>query len=140
MFVFLLLSAFASDPTEVRRHPSDVVTPTPPDPPSGFSFLGVTQMRMVLTDVVTDNPLLDGQIVGQLGGTNGTTTLSDRTAWYSEQRVNGFFSYQPPILDGRVGQWDSRLNTSLNFDCFLRYRWLGLSPRSLSDTNKTCRC
>ncbi len=105
-------TAWAVDPTEARRNDHEAVEPSPPPPTSGFSFLGVTQMRTVLTNVVTTNPLLDGQIVGQLGGTNSTTTRGPNgggegeggpLAWYSEQRVNGFFSYRPPVVDGRIG-------------------------------------
>lgn len=95
--------AFAVDPTEARKNDHEAVEPTPPPVGSGFSFLGVTQMRMVVTDVVTTNPLLDGQIIGKLGGTNGTTTQGAPLAWYSEQRVNGFLSYRPPVVDGRIG-------------------------------------
>ncbi|HMV66065.1 MAG TPA: hypothetical protein PKA64_04380 [Myxococcota bacterium] len=108
-------SALASDPTEARRHDHEDVEPTPPPPASGFSFLGFAQARMALTDIVTTNALLDGQIVGQLGGLNGTVTAGPScpdgatdcapgpSAWYSEQRVNGFFSYRPPIADARLG-------------------------------------
>lgn len=94
--------AEAADPTETRPHADAVVEPEPPDPDHGFSFLGFLQARTVLTDVVTTNALLDGQLVGQLGGTNGTIAQDEEIAWYAEQRLNGFFTYRPPILDARV--------------------------------------
>lgn len=118
--LLLLLSALsgaasAADPTDARRHDHEDVEPTPPPPTSGFSFLGVAQARMALTNIVTTNALLDGQIVGQLGGLNGTVTRgpacpegdagcsSGPSAWYSEQRLNGFFTYRPPVADARLG-------------------------------------
>lgn len=103
MWWLALLVALADDPTEVRRHPDATVEPELPTPKSGFSFLGLVQARFVGTNIVTTSPLLDGQIVGQLGGINGTITSEEKTAWYAEQRVNGFFTYRPPILDRRVG-------------------------------------
>lgn len=96
------MSAWASDPTETRRHDRADVEPAPSPPAPGLSFLGVAQVRVAITDVVTTNPLLDGQIVGALGGANGTTTAAGRPAWYTEQRVNGFLTYRPNLWDGRL--------------------------------------
>lgn len=97
MSLSLLLSlALAAEPTES-------VKPTPPPPDDGFTFLGLVQARISQTNVVPSTPYLDGQVVGVMGGINGTTTSEEERALVAEQRVNGFFTYAPPTLDGRVG-------------------------------------
>jgi hypothetical protein len=101
--ILLLAAALAADPTESRRHDGADVEPGPAPVASGFSFLGWLQVRGAATDVVTTNALLDGQIVGTLGGTNETTTQERPLALYSEQRLSAFLSYRPPVADGRLG-------------------------------------
>jgi hypothetical protein len=92
--------AFAGDaalPAEARA--ADVVPAPAVAPP--LRFLGVVNVRGVLTDVVTTNPLVTGQVIGELGGTNSTTTAEESGA-YTEQRVGAFFTYTPALLDGRA--------------------------------------
>ncbi len=40
--------------------------------------------------------------MGRLGGTNGVVVDPTVTAAYTEQRVNAFFTYGPPMLDGKA--------------------------------------
>lgn len=91
------LAGDASLPAEARA--ADVA-PTP-SAPAPLRFLGVVSARGVLTDVVTTNPLVTGQVIGSLGGTNSTTT-SEESGAYTEERVGAFFIYSPAILDGRA--------------------------------------
>ncbi|MED5371379.1 MAG: hypothetical protein VX899_10225 [Myxococcota bacterium] len=109
----LLLAAAAasaqegSDPSLVgaplESRAMEVVEPTEPEPDNGFSFLGLVQTRATMTDIATDNPFYNGQLVGQLGGSNSTVVLGEGPpAMYTEFRTNGFFGYAPPILDGKV--------------------------------------
>ncbi|MFN7143917.1 MAG: hypothetical protein ACK4YP_09090 [Myxococcota bacterium] len=73
-----------------------------PDPVGpGLKFLGVVSLRTALSDITTTNPLLNGQLVGTLGGVN-TTTTSEELGHASEQRVGAFFTYTPPLWDGRL--------------------------------------
>jgi hypothetical protein len=105
MIAWLLLAApvvVAADPTETRRYADERTEPPADLPKPGFSFLGLVQARTTVTDVITTNPLLDGQLVGALGGSNQTTTSDEALAVYSEQRVVGFLTYRPPLLDGRA--------------------------------------
>ncbi len=105
--VFVLLcgigAARADDlgaPIEAVKGDSPV-QPREAPPGSGFTVLGMVQSRAVMTSVATTNPFLDGQVMGVLGGTNGTTVSAEDRALAVEQRGLGFFSYAPPILDGR---------------------------------------
>jgi hypothetical protein len=104
LFALLFATALAGpdQPVEVLRNVDDAVEPEPPDPKSGFSFLGLVQARTVMFNVATTNPLLDGQIIGVLAGLNGTTTADDKRSWVTEMRASTFFTYRPPILDDRV--------------------------------------
>lgn len=77
------------------------VQPREAAPGKGFTFLGMVAGRAVMTSVATTNPFLDGQVMGVLGGTNGTTVSDEDRAFAVEQRALGFFTYAPPILDGR---------------------------------------
>lgn len=72
-----------------------------PSVDTGLTFLGLSQTRIVASDVVTENPLVNGQIVGTLGGSN-TTTTDDVKGLATEQRVGGFFRYAPDLLNGKV--------------------------------------
>lgn len=118
MLLILLTAALAAPPPEAAAaEPTEGVQPTHPPPDDGFTFLGFYQARANRTNVITTNPFLDGQVVGALGGTNGAwvyepgkTDLDgdgepDPDAGPTtsvEQRLNGFFTYAPPILDGRA--------------------------------------
>lgn len=78
------------------------VAPRSPPPTSGFKFIGLAQSRAVVSSVATTNPYLDGQVLGRLGGTNGTEVSTEEKAAYVEQRLGGFFNFTPPILDGKA--------------------------------------
>lgn len=100
-------SAWASPPAEVIIHqvapPIDWVEPEGDEAETGLSFLGLAQVKASASDITTTNPLLDGQVVGLLGGTNGTTIEAEGpAALFVEQRGLGFFSYAPPVLDARA--------------------------------------
>jgi len=113
----LLAAALAAPPPEAAAQEYRGVEPTPPPPDDGFTFLGFYQARASRSNVITTNPFLDGQVVGVLGGTNGTWVyepgktdldgdgVPDEDAGPTtalEQRFDGFFTYTPPILDGRA--------------------------------------
>jgi hypothetical protein len=61
----------------------------------------VVQLRASGSDVTTTNPLLNGQLVGELGGLN-TTTTQEAAALATEERVGAFFTYTPSLWDGRL--------------------------------------
>lgn len=84
-------------PPEALR---EEVRPAAP-PATGLDFFALSQTRAVGSNIVTENPLVNGQIVGRLGGTNSTTTADER-GLATEQRVGGFFRYSPDLLDGKV--------------------------------------
>lgn len=89
-----------------------MVSPKPAEPGSGFKFLGLLQTRATYSNVVSTNPYMDGQVLGVLGGTNGTTTgpvcaeddtgCEESLTLVSEHRAGGFFGYSPPVLDGHA--------------------------------------
>lgn len=120
----LLPAALAAPPPESAW--ADGVLPRPDPPTSGFTFVGLVQTRAVDTSIVTTNPFLDGQVVGTLGGLNGSTVIppegldldgdgeTDEKSGYShyvEQRVNGFFTYAPPVWEGKAA-----LNAAFEID------------------------
>lgn len=105
MLTLLTASSFAQDGaaappesrwTEVRATVEPKDTPAP-----SLTYLGLVRNKAVMTDVISTNPFLDGQVVGRLGGTNGLST-GEETSVYMEQRLGSFFSYSPPILDGKA--------------------------------------
>ena len=83
---------------------SAVATEVVPVPPPGreLTALGLVQTRITRSSVVTTNPCLDGQVVGSLGGLNGTTTSLDDRSMMAEQRAAGFLTWAPGALDGRA--------------------------------------
>jgi hypothetical protein len=116
--------AAAEAPLEARTaaarpaESADGVLPAIPAPGSGFRALALLQTRAIASNVVTTNPFLDGQVVGPLGGLNGTTVLGDKGldldgdgkkdrdlvgARYVEQRATAFMTWAPGVFDGRVG-------------------------------------
>ena len=82
----------------------DPVVPVAPRVPAPrpLRFVGMGQSRAVLTSLQTTNPFLDGQVLGRLGGSNGTTVSDETRAAYVEQRASGFFTYTPAVLDGHL--------------------------------------
>ncbi|MDP2311810.1 MAG: hypothetical protein Q8P41_02825 [Pseudomonadota bacterium] len=97
-FVAVALAQDEGAPPEARR---EDVRPVADVPGSGLRFLGIVALRTAATNVSTTNPFLNGQLVGELGGTN-TTTTTEEVGHASEQRVAAFFSYAPPLWDGRL--------------------------------------
>lgn len=106
MIALLLVAAAAADePFEVtaaRPAPGDIVQPAPDPPDDGFSFLGLVQGRYTLSNVVPTSAYLNGQVVGELGGTNLTEVSAEERSRFGEYRTVGFFRYAPPVLDGRA--------------------------------------
>ncbi len=78
------------------------VQPQPSAAAPALSALGLFQLRLTRSSIVTTNPFLDGQVVGALGGTNGTTTDLDDRSMAVEQRADAFLTWAPPVLDGRA--------------------------------------
>ncbi len=79
----------------------DVVPQAAPPAPA-LSALGLFQLRASRSSIITTNPFLDGQIIGSLGGTNGSTTDLDKRSTGTEQRATAFLTWAPPLLDGRA--------------------------------------
>jgi hypothetical protein len=98
--LLLATAAFAGEASLPPEARAADVRPAPEEA-HPLRFLGVFSARGVLTDVVTTNPLVTGQVIGTLGGTNSTTTEPVIGA-YTEERVGAFFSYAPALLDGRA--------------------------------------
>ena len=116
-------AARASDPLPeawagtVQQDQAEVVQPADVPAPGGLTFLGYFQARAAIGSIITTSPVFDGQVVGVLGGSNGTTVYApgqtdldgDGTpdedlgnSAYIEQRLNTFFTYAPPTLNGRA--------------------------------------
>lgn len=120
-------AAWAAPPAELQKTEAEarvaasqtgMVQPEPTPAASGFSFLALLQTRAIATNVVPTNALLDGQIIGRLGGINQTTVLPAKgldldddgkpderqgNTRVFEQRLSAFFTYAPPVYDGRLG-------------------------------------
>ncbi len=97
--ICLLPLLWAGPPDEAASRP---VQPVLPQPESGLKFLGLVQSRFSVTNEITTNPFLDGQVVGVLGGTNLTESSAEERAVVTELRTNGFFTYTPKMLDGQA--------------------------------------
>lgn len=95
MLLLLCLAARAATPEEA------VVVPGPAEL-APLSALGLFQTRITRSSIISTNPFLDGQVVGALGGSNGTTTSLDERSMSAEQRAVGFLTWTPPALDGRA--------------------------------------
>ena len=92
--MWLVSAALAAAPVEI-------VQPEAPAP-EPFSALGLYQARFTRSSVVTTNPYLDGQVIGALGGTNGTeVSAEDRSTW-AEQRAVAFLTWAPLAASGRA--------------------------------------
>jgi len=106
---WMLLAASASAqeaaaPPEARRQASrEIVEPDAASPKAGFDAFALFQARSTYNNLSSTNPLLDGQVVGRLGGINGVVVSTDQNAAYSEQRVNAFATYRPAVLGGKGG-------------------------------------
>ncbi len=98
MIALLAALALAGAPPEATR-PAE---PGAPAPDVGWDGFALWQARGTVTNVGSTNPLLDGQVVGALGGTNATTVLDGERAVFVEQRLNLFARYAPPLLDGHA--------------------------------------
>jgi hypothetical protein len=99
----LLAVALAQEavaPPETRRA---AVEPQADVPASGLSAFALFQARASANNLASTNPLLDGQIVGRLGGLNGVVVSPQQTAANTEQRANVFATYRPGLLGGRGG-------------------------------------
>jgi hypothetical protein len=65
-----------------------------------LTVFALFQTRLTADDLVSSNPLLDGQVVGRLGGTNGIVVDSTARSAFAEQRVAPFFTWSPLVLGG----------------------------------------
>ncbi len=88
----------AGAPPEARREDA---RPAPDPAAPGLQFLGIVSLRTAGSNLTTTNPLLNGQLVGELGGIN-TTTTQEEIGHASEQRVGAFFTYTPSLWSGRL--------------------------------------
>jgi hypothetical protein len=92
--LLLTLAAQAAPPTETVKPQVET--------PGGLTFLGLVQSRYTLSNIESGSPFLDGQVIGQLGGLNGTTTSSENTTEAAEFRATGFFTLAPTALGGKA--------------------------------------
>ena len=111
MIALLAITALAAPITPVESQAVDAreelavtdgVKPRLESDKSGLTVLALAQGRLTMTDVITENPFLNGQLLGTLGGSNDTIVDNDVRGTYVEQRVNAFFTWAPPLLDERV--------------------------------------
>ncbi len=79
------------------------VQPEPAEPKTGLDAFVLFQTRASASNLASTNPLLDGQVVGRLGGLNGVVVNPNDTGAGTEQRSNLFTTYRPPLLGGRGG-------------------------------------
>jgi hypothetical protein len=100
----------AAAPPEARRNAAEIVRPDV-EPEGPLRVIALVQARAALTNVVSTNPFLDGQVLGTLGGTNGMDVDPEARSAYTEQRASGFFTWRPDVLDGKVG-----LNAAFEID------------------------
>lgn len=105
MWLVGLTTAFGQSsgaPAESRRVEAEQVRPhVPPDRP--FKFLALVQAKGALTNIVSTNAFLDGQVLGTLGGSNGMTVDPAVKSSFIEYRTVGFASWRPDVLNGQVG-------------------------------------
>lgn len=99
--IWLLTVAMAQDvaaPVESR------VAAARPEaaPHDELDVVALFQARTTASDLTSTNPLLDGQVVGRLNGTNGVIVDDEARALYTEQRTNAFFTWRPRNLDGKA--------------------------------------
>jgi hypothetical protein len=103
LHLLFTLSAFAAPPVEVRTQEArELVQPEPDDAKGGFTAIAFVQSRLTTSSIETNSPFLDSQVVGRLGGTNGTAVTGASRADFAEYRTNGFFRWAPKVLDGRA--------------------------------------
>jgi len=79
------------------------VAPDSASPKTGIDAFVLYQARGSASNMASTNPLLDGQVVGRLGGLNGVVVNPTQTAAGTEQRANLFATYRPHVLGGRGG-------------------------------------
>lgn len=97
------LPSHAGPPTETAAQAVDPGPVTPNDEPEReLSAFALFQARLTADDLVSTNPLLDGQVVGRLGGTNGIAVDPTQRSAFSEQRVSPFLTWTPAILGGQA--------------------------------------
>ncbi len=72
------------------------------EPRVGLDAVALVQIRTSTSNLVTTNPLLDGQVVGAIGGASGVVVDPTAVAAATEQRVGLFTRYAPRLLDGRA--------------------------------------
>jgi len=115
--IILLAVAFAQDPAappEARRAAaqqeldagamgSNPVQPQPAEPKTGVDAFVLFQARASASNLASTNPLLDGQVIGRLGGLSGVVVNPNETSAGTEQRANAFATYRPEVLNGRGG-------------------------------------
>lgn len=79
--------------------PDPIVEPREIPPGQELQLVGLFQTRITTTSVETTSAYLDGQVIGTLGGSNGTVVEGNRGT-FAEQRAVGFATWAPDVLDG----------------------------------------
>jgi hypothetical protein len=103
MIVLLTSLVWAERPVESLVHGAvDGVLPAESAPKGGFSAFAFVQSRLSASSVETNSPFLDSQVVGRLGGTNGTAVPGGVRSDVAEFRTNLFLRWAPKVLDGRA--------------------------------------
>lgn len=99
--IVLVAAAFGSEPGAPVETQVEAVRPADETPPV-FSAFALFQARATLDDLASTNPLLDGQVVGRLGGTNGIVVDPTVRSAYTEQRFAPFLTWRPLALGGKA--------------------------------------
>lgn len=94
----VLLPAHAGQPVEAT---AVAVQPKPSEPKELTAF-ALYQARLTADDLVSTNPLLDGQVVGRIGGTSGILVDPKAKSAYAEQRFSPFLTWRPRVLGGEA--------------------------------------
>lgn len=96
-----IAAAMANEPGAPVESQVFAIEPTVEAPPV-LSAFALFQVRATLDDLASTNPLLDGQVVGRLGGTNGIIVDPTVRSAYTEQRFAPFLTWRPLALSGKA--------------------------------------
>lgn len=108
MLLLLSLPALAGEPAAdapsgAEPWASSIAPPVEPrpDPPKPLRFVALFDTKAVVSDIGSSNALVNGQIVGTLGGANASVVQAE-AGGAVEQRLGAFFTYTPRLFSGRA--------------------------------------
>ncbi len=98
MLLLLTSIALAAPPAETTTSTAKPRT----ESPKALTFLGLVQSRGTISNVESGSPFFDGQVIGELGGLNGTKVSGEETTEGTEFRTTGFLTLAPTALGGQA--------------------------------------